>query len=266
VKREEVHRSWAPEEGPWSAWVKPVLFAHLDEEVAPQPLAPPPSWLRRGVIAPLIDAGPRGDDPHAHPYRGEARLRDTALVIDLPGDVGAAVGIALVDFGFRPIPLYNAIPAPDALINLQSVMRLLVDAAARVATVAPAAPPAFLLDANRARFGDSVRPGVFDNRSICHDSDFPSPQTLSKGGICRALVIQETSDRPGFDLESVLFSWQRHGIALWRKQTNVETPAAPFVLRRRSWLSRLIHDVRSEFLPQRADRTYGRLVRAPGGS
>jgi hypothetical protein len=192
------------------------------------------------------------------------RLRDTAIVIDLPGEAGTLVGVGLIDYGFRPVPLYNAVPAPGAIIDLSQVMSVLVDAAEGVAAVSPGAAPAFLLDANRTRFAHAVAPGAFDNRSICRDSDFPSSDSVWQAGIRRALLIQATSDRPAADLESVVFAWQRRGIALWRKNANEPARAAPFVLHRRFWLSRLVHNLRGSFLPRRSDDTYGRIVPEPG--
>lgn len=57
MKREDVHRCWAPANEPWSPWAKPVLFANLDEEVEPKPLAAAPEWLHRGIVEPMLEAG-----------------------------------------------------------------------------------------------------------------------------------------------------------------------------------------------------------------
>jgi hypothetical protein len=263
VNREDAHRAWAPVGEPWSAWVKPVLFASLAEEVTPAPLTPAPPWLRKSAIEPLAQASPVAADPRAHPYRADQGLRDTALVIDLPGEAGTLAGVAFVAYGFRPIPLYNAVPGPGALVDLRPIMRVLVDGTQRVAAVPPGAPPAFLLDADRMRLGHAVVPGSFDNRSICRESDFPSAETLLQAQIRRALLIRETTARPAVDLASVLFAWQKRGIALWRLGIADTTPAAPFKLGRPFWLRRLAHDVRSFFLSQREDKTFGMFVGGP---
>jgi len=38
-----------------------------------------------------------------------------ALVVDLPGAEGVAAGLAFAGRGYRPVPLYNALPDPHAL-------------------------------------------------------------------------------------------------------------------------------------------------------
>jgi hypothetical protein len=242
MKREDVHRCWAPANEPWSAWVKPVLFANLDEETEPGPLPPLPEWLHSAAVEPM---------------------RDAAVVIDLPGETGTLAGVALASHGFRPVPLYNAVPSPAAIVNQTQIMRVLVDGAERVAAVPLGATPAFLLDANRMGLGQAVLPGRFDNRSICRASDFPAAEILLRAGIRRVLVIQQGSGRPAPDLEIILLAWQSQGIALWRK--SADEPAAPFVLRPRFWISRLLHAVRSAFLRRQADSSYGELVPAAGG-
>lgn len=263
MNREDVHRCWAPENEPWTPWVKPVLFANLDETVEPSPLPPSPDWLRRAVIDPLVAAAPSAESSHGHPYRSSPQLRDSALVLDLPGATSALVGVGFVDFGFRPIPLYNAVPAAVAAVQLEDIMTVLVDAAARVATASPGGPPAFLLDANRMLGQGPIIPGMFDNRSVCRQSDFPSPEALWQAGIRRAVLVQSTDDRPAADLEEILFAWQRGGIALWRKSTGNATPAAPFQLARRWWPARLTHALRRSVLRRRTDGGYGMIVPRP---
>jgi hypothetical protein len=171
----------------------------------------------------------------------------------------------LVDWGFRPVPLYNAVPAFMGVVNLNAIMELLVDAAERIGAAPSDGPPAFLLDANRSNGAQLVRPGVFDNRSVCRESDFPSAETLWKAGIRRGLLIQSTVGRPAIDLESVLATWQQRGIELWKKNADDDTAAAPFRLRRRWFLSRFAHAVRRSFLRRRADEAYGMIVPDPTG-
>ena len=265
MKREDVHRAWAPDGEPWSPWVKPVLFASLDEDVDADAdgLPPLPDWLRSQVIEPLRDASPH-EVRERDPYRDAGQQRDTAIVIDLPGEESALLGIALVEHGFRPVPLYNAVPRDGALNTLRPTMRLLIDGAERVAAAAIGAPPAFLLDARRARFGHALGPGTFDNRSVCRESDFPSAELLLQAGIRRALLIQQDEDRPDIDLEPALFAWQLGGLALWRKATRTPTAAAPFVLRRRPWLTRVTHYIRTRY-DNMVQRIHLEVDAGPGG-
>ncbi|HEX2572333.1 MAG TPA: hypothetical protein VH877_22500, partial [Polyangia bacterium] len=185
MNRTEVHRCWCLPESPWSRWVKPVLFAYLDEELEPGPLPPSPGWLLPEVIRPLEMASQTEGGPT--PYRAAHRLRDVALVIDLPGAEGTQMGIGLAEKGFRPIPLYNAVPAPGATIDVRPIMAALVNGAGLVGDVAGDAPPAFLLDADRMGQGRAVQAGDFDNRSVCTAADFPSAALLGTAGIRRVV-------------------------------------------------------------------------------
>lgn len=192
-------------------------------------------------------------------------MRDIALVIDLPGDAGVWAGVGLVPFGFRPIPLYNAVQWEASVVNLRPVVCALVDAAEAVASAKFNAPPAFLLDAHRMSGSHLLRPGAFDNRSFCHLSDFPSVDALRAHGIRRAVLVQEEPGRAAPDLEPILLAWQRSGIALWRKFTDNAEPAAPFVLRPRGLGFRFVHAVRRALLRRAASGAYGTFVPLPSG-
>lgn len=263
MKRQDVHRAWAPDDGRWSPWVKPVLFAHLAEEIEARPLSSPPVWLRREVIAPLEGAtGTTGATDH--PYRVDGRLRDVAIVVDLPGETSAVLGIALAAFGFRPVPLYNAVPSRVGVVELDGIMAALVDGAERIAMLPLEAPPAFLVDANRSRGVQPPAPGKFDNRSFFRESDVPSAETLLQAGIRRVLVLQVDAEI-ALDLEATLFEWQARGVQLWGKVVNQEGVAAPFVFHRRLWPSRLLHALQRAWLRPRADDTYGRMIETSTG-
>src|SRR5580658_7817741 len=96
MNKEEIYSAWAPSSSRWSTWAKPVLFAHLH--------------LLRD--APAIDVvGDTSWSPPAH--------AKTALVLDLPGAAGVQMGVGLAQKGYRPVPLYNAIPCPvaESVIN-----------------------------------------------------------------------------------------------------------------------------------------------------
>ena len=84
--RDAIFQIWAPRESVWSPWVKPVLFSHIDSESTGEQL---------GTV----------DTRWAEPPDGF-----TAMVLDIPGPTGIAMGIELVKLGYRLIPLYNACP------------------------------------------------------------------------------------------------------------------------------------------------------------
>jgi hypothetical protein len=191
---------WSPPGGLWSPWVKPVLFAHVKPlayygEVTLSPVPEVP-WLVGG------DAG-------------------LALVIDLPGELGVSVAMHAARRGFRPVPLYNAVPGPlGSAVALCDVAPIV----AALSIVTPdldglnlpyAAPPAFLLDAARRRgTGASPHPGMFDNRSVCLPTDFPSANVLIAQGIRRVVLVQMDLLDPQEDLSHALLRWQEAGIAI----------------------------------------------------
>jgi hypothetical protein len=181
-------------------------------------------------------------------------------VIDLRGAEGTRAGVGLVEYGFRPIPLYNALQAENPAVDMRPVIEALASGAEAVERAPNDAPPAFLLDARR--MGEGVRLARYDfgNRSICRISDFPSPNALLREGIRRAVLIQVALGRPAPDLEPVLFEWQRCGIALWLKVTRDVAEVAPMVLKRKWWPIRAAHALRVFSFHQRSDGSFGALV------
>src|SRR5580704_6773398 len=172
MNRKDVFDAWAPPGSRWTPWVKPVLFAHVDEAQGVVPLTRP-KWARAEVFV-GAPADPR--------YRSSARGRRAAVVVDLPSVEGVAAGLALHDLGFHPIPLYSSLPGPGpgAVVPMERVLAGLLAGAFELQRrpVAVDAPPAFLLDARRAAQEVSPRPGQFDNRSVSFPTDFPSAERL----------------------------------------------------------------------------------------
>jgi hypothetical protein len=265
VKREDIYRQWTPANDPWSAWVKPVLFGCMDEDVEPRSMAAAPSWLHDDIFEPVASAQSANLRAHA-PYRHRLEVRDTVLVVDLPGEIAVRVGVAVIGYGFRPVPLFNVVYWEAAIIDMRPTMRALVDGAAQIAAVRASSPPAFLLHADRMSGRHLIRPGVFDNRSVCSESDFPSADALWNFGIRRALLMEQSSDRPSFDLEPTLFDWQNRGIVLWRKLAGSPSPATPYVLKHRPVWSRLFHHLRRSCLHRAPDGTYGVFITEPSTS
>ncbi|MDI3283905.1 hypothetical protein [Polyangium sp. 15x6] len=259
MTREEVHRLWAPDDATWSPWVKPVLFAYLVEEPQPKALPSPPPWIEERIVAPIhahSQAAPGGE----HPYRSAPRLQDTALILDLPGAAGVRVGAALAEHGFRPVPLYNAIPAPEGVIAYAETMQSLVDAASSLAGLAKDAPPVFLLDQRRMGKGIPLEPGKYDNRSLVFASDFPSVKTLARAGIRRVALVQREADRPAPDLAPILFSWQEQGIEILHVRTDVNGPAEVLRVARPGLFESVSQWFGRMGLRRRNDGTFGGLI------
>jgi len=201
MTNEEIYDIWAPAGELWSPWVKPVLFAcRIPAEDAPDTAVPG----RTAAWAP----------PAAE---------NAALVLDLPGPEGVAVGLALAALGYRPVPLYNAVPGPPgtlgrkaSLVEVREIVSALRSAAPSLARLqlAREAPPAFLLDANRRGASVAAAPGDFDNRSVSFSTDFPSARFLDANGIRRCVLFQLEGEMPQPDLAHTLRAWQAGGVAI----------------------------------------------------
>jgi hypothetical protein len=228
MTKEEIFSIWAPDASPWSPWAKPVVFAFLDT---------PLSHLAATGIAPEIGWAPPPEEK-------------VALVLDLPGAEGAMAGLALAARGYRPVPLYNAVPLPwvealvdpttgrpVAAVNVMPIISALRDGAETLAQLSlPAdAPPAFLLDADRSGDGRKMLPDEFDNRSISFTTDFPSANFFAAYGIERVMLVQRGRFDPQPDLAHSLRRWQDAGFVLETKQIDSPLPPQRFEVPRPSW-------------------------------
>jgi hypothetical protein len=191
------------------------------------------------------------------------------MVVDLPGVEGVQMGLALAERGYRPVPLYNAIPVPGgqsvlesfalrniAAVNVIPIVDALRKGAGQLAGLQmPAdAPPAFLLDANRQGSGRSIAPDEFDNRSVCFTTDFPSANFLFAHGFQRALLVQK-DESVRADLSYVLRRWQEGGMTLEIMRVGSATLPERLEIARPSWFGAMF---------QRALLAFG-LRRASGG-
>jgi hypothetical protein len=215
----EVYDVWAPAGGSWSDWVKPVLFAHINKTWM-QPL-PPQTF----------------DVSWAPPADGQA-----AMVVDLPGGAGVWFAVALAERGYRPVPLYNAVPGPAAVVEVQSIIAALeVTTRTLVGLNLPwGAPPAFLLDANRRMGHRAAAPGMLDNRSVSFVTDFPSSNLLMSRGIHRAMLVQHDAVEPQPDLAHTLRRWQEAGIELQSMALSGPAPV-PCVVAKPAWYRSLFY-------------------------
>ncbi len=196
----ELFDLWAPPGGLWSPWAKPVLFAEL------------------GAVAPV--------DLYAEPLPSVSLAPSprAALVVDLPGASSVKAGLALLNAGFRPVPLYNGNRGPGvlnlssgAVIDNEPILGWLCAGAALLQgqPLPSEAPPAFLLDSRR-RSRIPPAPGRFDNRWIVFPQDFPSASFLASQAIERAVLLQEDIQaQPQEDLAHVLRRWQQAGIPIF---------------------------------------------------
>ena len=215
---------WAPPGAAWSPWVKPVLFAHRVRSSASPTIEPAeiPGWAAAG----------------------DGR---TAVVLDVPCAAGVRLGMWLAaSAGFRPVPLYNAVPGPGGDVSMVDVWPI-VDA---LAAAAPAlrdlrlpggAPPAFLLDADRRRGRGAPLPGRFDNRSVSFPTDFPGASFLMSRGIREALLVHDLGAEPRSDLAHTLRRWEEAGITVWAKSSLDAAPPVRCNVRRPAWYRSAIY-------------------------
>jgi hypothetical protein len=204
VDKEALFDVWVHPGAVWAEWVKPVLFAHLPRALPPfsHPPLPDLSWV-------------------------PAPAERWAIVVDLPGALAVAVGLALAEKGYRPVPLFNGCPPPEgdeslAVIDVEPTLAGLVEGGPRLqALPLPLdAPPAFLVDANRnspRRLAD-LETEAFYNVSTLFETDFPSAEFLRAVGLTGVLWLCERERVPAADLGYVLRLWQRGGLALGVKR------------------------------------------------
>jgi hypothetical protein len=190
--------------------------------------------------------------------------RATAMVVDLPGSQGVTMALSLAAIGYRPVPLYNACPAPagtKALVDVRPIMIALASAASSLPSLGlpDEAPPAILLDANRnpaaaAAPRDMVEdnstyvppfltdakgetavvapsPRTFDNRSISLPTDFPSANFLRSRGIQRIVLVQPHHAEPSADLSHTLRRWQQAGLTILAVAIHEPGPPRPITIK-----------------------------------
>jgi hypothetical protein len=238
MNRQELFAIWAPAQSIWSKWAKGVVFSHFEgiqePELSGENLAFDLSWVKSE--------------------------RSTALVLDLPGAVGVRCGVLLAAEGFRPVPLYKAIPVSPGrrgpivpallqrgisysveVVDISSVLQALAGSAEQLwnTKIPPDAPPAFLLDSRR-RVGDGpVFPGRFDNRSVSFSSDFPSAAFLANQGIRRVVLVNQRELEPQADLAHTLLRWQKEGLEILSRPLEGAGQAVAIQIRRPSMFNNL---------------------------
>lgn len=264
MKASDIYNAWAPTNGTWSPWVKPVLFAeshraYVERRAGLDPFPEVPKWFDDEVQRPLEERA----ESIPHDYRSAHAPRDVALVIDLPSDQGVKLGAALSSRAFRPVPLYNAAPGPRAIVAVGPIIGALERAVPYLAEIPAAAAPAFLLDASRNGEGVRVGPGLFDNRSICRSSDFPSAERLQSAGVRRIVIL---CDAVQDDLRSVALEWQSAGLEIWLKRPSQRRPAVPERLRRPWFGERMWIEFRHAVRKPGADGLYGKMINEPSSS
>jgi hypothetical protein len=192
MKAEEIYAMWAPDNSPWSAWAKPVLFTEMPV------MGGEPSFEEHTF--PEINLSLSQSDP-------------VAVIIDLPGYAAVRTGLALAQQGFRPVPLFNGCAAPGMVVDVTAIIRALRAGTAMLEQIRlpGIAAPAFLLDANRQDNSGLVMPGRFDNRWAVVAQDMPSASRLRLAGFKHVLLFAE---KVRDDLAHILLRYQEAGLKI----------------------------------------------------
>jgi hypothetical protein len=235
VTKDQVYQAWAPADSIWSRWVKPVLFAHLNATHS----------LHDG-----LPVNPFGDTSWV-----PAADQGNALVVDLPGAASIVFGLSTIQSGYRPVPLFNSVPAPfgssgrGVVVDMSDMMPLLVQGASQLNESAlPAdAPPAFLLDSRRRGEPTLLSPLMFDNRSISLPTDFPSANFLLANQIQRILVVQAQANHPQNDLAHTLRRWQDAGIKIFVDAITDPKAPMPITIDRPPWFRHIWYGLLARF-------------------
>jgi hypothetical protein len=102
VDRAEILEAWAPPDDQWSLWVRPILFAQMEDDVAA--MSGPDRWRTIDVTW-----APKTSD-------------HVMVLIDLPGAESVWMGMALAQLGYRPVPLFNACTGSYELVDQRPLM------------------------------------------------------------------------------------------------------------------------------------------------
>jgi hypothetical protein len=257
MDKEYIYNVWAPAAGLWSPWVKPVLFAWMT--------APPPPRSQPTLLDETSWWGPSAD--------GKA-----AFVLDLPDEEGVRLGMEMARRGYRPVPLYNALPKPTAIdlnklawddddpvsvVDMDSIVHALwheTEALSQL-TLRPDAPPVFLLDANRRTGRAAPSPGSFDNRSVSFTTDFPSALFLKTHGISRVVLVSRLPGQLQPDLAHTLRRWAEGGVSLESKLMESSGPPVPLTVERPLWFGEIWYRLLVAFgLKRNALGGYGGII------
>ncbi len=258
MNREEALMVWAPRNSLWGAWTKPVLFSFMSDPLPEQ--------------SDLVDLG-----------WNAVVSGDVAILLESPGAEAVISGLQLARFGYRPIPVFNASPfgpddfgttefkpettGPHPLVEIMSIMRAMErnTIVLNALNLPESAPPAFLIDANRSKGPRFPGAGVFDNRSIVRESDFPSGEALKNAGI-RRVVLFRSAEGLSRDLLSVLLAWQNDGLQIQTQKYGEEWNPVNYTVKRRGALSILLDRLLAWLAFRTNSRgSFGRIIHSAGG-
>jgi hypothetical protein len=168
-----LHGAWAPAaKSPWRPYYKPTLAASVS--------------IVRSAAAPVHSPGTPAAELSAASLAGSIDLRNTAVLVDLPGEESVAWASVLARSGFQPVLAVNNWPHPKGVLRLERALGALLYYAEASASARPpeSAPPVFVLEGQRlAPKGLDPASNRFDNRFFHAHGDFPPADVLKARGI-----------------------------------------------------------------------------------
>ena len=187
----DVYKCWYKENNKWCKWIKPTLFVDLDNQ----------------ILKDVVDY----EIPHIY-YIDKLR-DDTAIIIDEDGDTSIKEGLALMNFGYILVPLFNSpypLPNSKSLVSNLSIATLLIwgGTILKDKTVSDFAPPVFLLDKNRLNRYHKDK-SIFDNSYDIYSQDLPSSNYFKNNGI-KNIILK--SDKINPDLNEILNKYRKNGL------------------------------------------------------
>jgi hypothetical protein len=195
MTNKEIYKVWAPEGAEWTEWVRPVPFVFMNNY---------------------------NDKDEIHDFKVEniycsiEDMNNAAIIIDMPEYESIEVGISLIKYGYRPIPVFNGVIEQDNSItttNNHAFVSALTWGALELQrnNIKNDALPAFLLDRNR-KMRYKMNPSVFDNSWDIYGQDLPSADYLKNHNIKNILII---GDFIQVDLKRILCKYQKEGLHIY---------------------------------------------------
>lgn len=187
----DIYKCWYKENNKWCKWIKPTLFVDLDNQIL------------KNVV----------DYEIPHIYYIDKLRDDTAIIIDEDGDSSIKEGLALMNFGYVLVPLFNSpypLPNSKSLVSNLSIATLLIwgGTILKDKTVSDVAPPVFLLDKNRLNRYHKDK-SIFDNSYDIYSQDLPSSNYFKNNGI-KNIILK--SDKINPDLNEILNKYRKNGL------------------------------------------------------
>lgn len=202
MNTKEAFKIWAPTDGKWSPWVRPVPFVENKKAIGDE--------LKNDFKYVKIN------------YANEIG-KDTAVFLDLPSDNAIYEGLELAKCGFVPVPIYNGTDEQEnsiATLNNDEIKASLIKGAEELTkiNVDKNAAPVFLLDTNRMNRW-KMNPSIFDNSWDLYYQDIPSAEYFLKNKINKIVVRSEKIQK---DLKVILYEFQKKGIEIFHMNMDDE--------------------------------------------